>query len=125
MPAERRKRQDRERKARKRAEARAARPEPVSRAKPWEAEGVSRRTWYRRRAKAGGTKPVRNISVAYTADAICAIARGGRGGPQKEDVVWSRACLQAAPPWVGADVAEGCLSVARVPPDVHRRGVTA
>ncbi len=48
-PAQRKRRLDRDRKAKQRAEARAARPEPISRTKPWEAEGISRRTWYRRK----------------------------------------------------------------------------
>jgi hypothetical protein len=75
-PKERRKRQDRERKARKRVENRAAKPEPASRAKPWEAEGISRRTWYRRKAS-GGTKSLRNTDAAYTVEQISAIARSG------------------------------------------------
>jgi hypothetical protein len=49
------KRRERERDRRK---AKGAQPhaKSINRAEPWKAEGISRRTWFRRRAKAGGTK---------------------------------------------------------------------
>lgn len=97
-PIERKRRLDRERNRRKRAEARAAKPEPVSRAKPWEAAGVSRRTWYRRKAKAGGIKPVASTSVAYTEDAICATARGGIAKGLTKAEVWSKIVLPRTKP---------------------------
>jgi hypothetical protein len=74
--AERRRQDDRERKRRKRQAARAAKPAPASQTKPWEAEGISKRTWHRRRAKPGnrkrGTKSVRDNLETLTADGICA-----------------------------------------------------
>ena len=36
----------------------------ISRAEPWKAEGISRRTWYRRQAKAVGTSP-HHVSFLY------------------------------------------------------------
>lgn len=77
--AERRRRRDRERKAGRRALARRARPEPLSRAKPWENEGVSRATWYRRRRE---TKPVRSRVEPFAADGIC-LTHGARGEAAK------------------------------------------
>jgi hypothetical protein len=47
----------------RRAEQRAARTAPLSRSKPWEAEGISRRTWERRRA-AGGSERSESIESA-------------------------------------------------------------
>lgn len=49
------KRRQRERNRRK---ANGAKPhaESINRTEPWKAEGISRRTWFRRRKKAGGTK---------------------------------------------------------------------
>jgi hypothetical protein len=44
-----RRQRDKSRKARQRAAARASKPPPVSVSRPWEALGISRRTWYRRR----------------------------------------------------------------------------
>lgn len=73
---ERSRQKDRERKARDRREARAAKPAPASRTRPWEAQGVSRRTWYRRKNKViiaeRGTKSVRDNLVSITTDGICA-----------------------------------------------------
>lgn len=71
-----RKRKDRERKKLERQIDRASKPAPASQTKPWEAEGISRRTWCRRKAEAGcsgrGTKPVRNNPLSITQDTICA-----------------------------------------------------
>ena len=72
-PAERRKRRNREYMARKRAERRAARPKSISHIKPWESEGISRRTWYRRR----GTKSVGDQLAVVEVHATCAKRRGG------------------------------------------------
>jgi hypothetical protein len=69
---ERRKQKDRERQARKRRLQRAGKPAPLSQTKPWVAEGISRRTWYRRQAERNGTKPVRDNLLSITADGICA-----------------------------------------------------
>jgi hypothetical protein len=33
----------------------------AERTKPWEAEGISRRTWYRRQSETGGTGPSRSM----------------------------------------------------------------
>ncbi|WP_156898746.1 hypothetical protein [Bradyrhizobium erythrophlei] len=69
---ERKRVRDRQRKARKRLAQRTAKTMPVSRAEPWKAEGISRRTWYRKRRVEDGTKPVRDNSFSITADGICA-----------------------------------------------------
>jgi len=69
--AERRRRKDRERKALERERVRTTKPTPISQTRPWQAEGISRATWYRQRAKAGETKSVRNNLVSITADGIC------------------------------------------------------
>jgi hypothetical protein len=68
--AERTRQKDRERKARNRKLAGAPKPIPLSQSKPWEAEGISKATWYRRR-KASETKSVRDNSLSLTADGIC------------------------------------------------------
>jgi hypothetical protein len=66
-----RKQKDRDRKRAKRAAAKAERPARLTKAKPWEAEGICRRTWERRR-KRGVAKPVRSIPYgSYGGDAIC------------------------------------------------------
>jgi hypothetical protein len=64
-PAQRKTRKQRER----RADARAKRPPPLTASKPWEAEGICRRTWERRRV----AKPDANISSAdyYTCFNLC------------------------------------------------------
>lgn len=58
---------DRKRKHAERERARRARkpkaPPSIAKLKPWEAEGISRRTWYRRRANDVGTKRLRNIGT--------------------------------------------------------------
>jgi hypothetical protein len=53
----------------RRADARAKRPPPLTASKPWEAEGICRRTWERRRV----AKPDANISSAdyFTCVNIC------------------------------------------------------
>jgi hypothetical protein len=72
---ERSRQKERERKAGKRRLERAAKPPHVSHTKPWESEGISRATWYRRKEKTGSqkreTKSVRPISYLITADGIC------------------------------------------------------
>jgi hypothetical protein len=99
----RRRQKDRERKAGKRRLERAAKPPPVSHAKPWESEGISRRTWYRRMAKPEsqkrGTKSVRSILNTITLDGICATTPPAKavGTPLK-------------PVWYGVDV-DGCAVV--------------
>jgi hypothetical protein len=55
--AERARQKDRERKARERQQGRQSRPQPLNKSRPWEAEGINRATWYRRRKRA--TKSVR------------------------------------------------------------------
>jgi hypothetical protein len=37
----------------------ASRQNPIQRTKPWEAEGISRRTWYRRKVRRSGTETLR------------------------------------------------------------------
>ena len=68
--ADRRRAKDRDRKTAKRAEQRVTKPEPVSKSKPWLADGISRATWYRRKA-ASETKAVRSKESAPAADEIC------------------------------------------------------
>lgn len=72
------KRRDRERVRRK---AKGAKPhaESINRAEPWKAEGISRRTWFRRRAKAGGTNscPV-SFYVLRGHESVSEIPRSGR-----------------------------------------------
>ncbi|MGJ4961577.1 hypothetical protein [Bradyrhizobium sp. HKCCYLRH3061] len=74
-PAERRKRKDRERKR----EDRAGKPKrvPLSQTEPWKAAGISRATYYRRKAKTGETNRVHTNLVAPTVDANCLKPRGG------------------------------------------------
>jgi hypothetical protein len=82
--AERRKQKDRDRKALRRQLARAAKPAPASQTKPWEAEGIDRATWYRRKAKSAGqkraTKSVRSNTESFTADGNCRISTPDRIG---------------------------------------------
>jgi hypothetical protein len=66
--AQRRKQRSRERSAayRRRQRVGAARPEPASRTRPWEALGMSRRTWYRRgkpTITADATEPVKGAAA--------------------------------------------------------------
>jgi len=64
--AERRKKADRERKAKQRSLKRLSKPETITHRKPWLAQRISRATWYRLR-KAQNKKPVRqNASAAKT-----------------------------------------------------------
>src|SRR5664280_1858227 len=80
--AERRNQKDRDRKALRRQPARAAKPAPASQTKPWEAEGIDRATWYRRKAKSAGqkraTKSVRSNTESFTADGNCRISTPDR-----------------------------------------------
>ena len=78
--AARRRQRDGEDQKRRRAIKRAARPEPISHTKPWETTGISRRTWYRRRQKAGGTKPVGSRGELIAADEISATRSVGPCG---------------------------------------------
>jgi hypothetical protein len=83
---ERRRRLDREYQARRRRLKRAARPEPVSRTRPWESAGISRATWYRKRKVANGmarettrettceTKAVGSRVVPIGVDGFCLTA---------------------------------------------------
>jgi hypothetical protein len=66
-PAERKNRQRRE----KRAKARALKPPSLSQTKPWEAEGISRKTWYRRRDTKHGPSI---LGVYYAGTAFCVTA---------------------------------------------------
>jgi hypothetical protein len=72
---ERHKQKDRERQARKRRLQRAGKPAPLSETKPWVAEGISRRTWERRRAEAptqrDDAKRVHDNTSSLIADGIC------------------------------------------------------
>jgi IstB-like ATP binding protein len=70
---------------RRRQRDRAGRPEPVSRAKPWENEGVSRATWYRRRRE---TKNVGSRVEVFAADEICLTpgVRSTSAGHPKETI---------------------------------------
>lgn len=71
---ERRRRLDREYQARHRRLKRAGRPEPVSRKRPWETAGISRATWYRRKAADGmarETKAVGSGVVSIGVDGFC------------------------------------------------------
>jgi len=79
---ERRRRLDREYQARRRRLKRVARPEPVSRTRPWESAGISRATWYRKRKVANGmarettceTKAVGSRVVPIGVDGFCLTA---------------------------------------------------
>jgi hypothetical protein len=71
---ERRRRLDREYQARHRRLKRAGRPEPVSHKRPWETAGISRATWYRRKAADGmarETKAVGSRVVSIGVDGFC------------------------------------------------------
>jgi hypothetical protein len=71
--AERRKQCDRERKRMARLRQRATKPEPVSRSRPWQACGISRATWYRRRKMQDTleTRRVRSKVLSIAADGNC------------------------------------------------------
>lgn len=73
--AERRKRIRREREAKRRRLKRAARPRPISHQNPWQAQGISRATWYRRRKLAGETgretKAVASRVTSIAGHGIC------------------------------------------------------
>jgi hypothetical protein len=68
----RRRERDRQYRANRRLAERASRPAPLSQTKPWEAEGISRATWYRRQKAADETNPVGSkLSESIAADGIC------------------------------------------------------
>jgi hypothetical protein len=68
----RRRRRDRQYRAKRRLAKRASRPASLNQTKPWEAEGISRATWYRRRKAAGETNSVGSkLPESVAADGIC------------------------------------------------------
>jgi hypothetical protein len=75
MMAERRRRADRERKAKWRTLKRLTKPETITRRKPWLAKAMSRATWYRQRnapnKKTSETKSVRSKEKNIAADRNC------------------------------------------------------
>lgn len=91
--AERTRQKDRERKARERRNRRAAKSAPLTKTKPWEAAGVSRRQWERRRAKAATphvAKPVRANSYSLIPDRICDTTPAVAGTPSSQISDWRR-----------------------------------
>lgn len=69
----------------------------VSRAKPWEALGISRRTWYRRQAAESGTSPcpvssfylIRHALVPKSARCLRGALRAGPTGPGPYGPRWT------------------------------------
>jgi hypothetical protein len=50
--------------------------------KPWESEGISRRTWERRRARKACRKSVRNKTLPFMGDTLATSGTGAGPGPQ-------------------------------------------
>jgi hypothetical protein len=78
--AERRRKVDRERKAKQRSLKRLAKPETITHRKPWLAKEMSRATWYRQRnapnKKTSETKSVRSKGKNIAADRNCLTLAG-------------------------------------------------
>ena len=77
----------------------------ISRTKPWEAEGISRKTWYKRRQKQpreGGDRSVPHKDVLNAADAPVT--------PSKPPVPRNRVSEDAQPPAPEVSQAEACLT---------------
>jgi hypothetical protein len=90
--AERRKRRQRERMARHRQSQRDGKPEPLSKAQPWKALGMSRASWYRRKGKplenqaeTRETKTVRSSISLNGAHSFCLTDVPKEGWPKKEE----------------------------------------
>jgi hypothetical protein len=68
----RRRERDRQYRAKRRLAERSSGPAPLNQSKPWEAEGISRATWYRRQKAAHETNPVGSkLSEFVATDGIC------------------------------------------------------
>jgi hypothetical protein len=106
--SERRREYQRKRRQAKRKRTRAQyEAESLSRTRPWEAEGISRRTWERRRRRdASGVASKFPLSIGYpTCDNSVAPPDSwheGIGGGRKESGVWQVIAPQVEPPRLGA-----------------------
>lgn len=64
----------------------APRPPSISSAKPWQAEGISRSSWYARRARAAAGQPVSAIEEDTTNCRRDAVQLGAGGAPETSQV---------------------------------------